>query len=314
MRSLLFATLLTLTPALAAPLAAQGTATYRVTFDATWSATTHPGGFPPNPHFSGLVGATHDASASLWVPGTLASEGIEVMAETGAKGPLLAEIGALRTEGRAGAVLSSGGVGLSPGAVALTFEASEAHPLVSLVTMLAPSPDWFVGVHGLDLREGDGWTGEVAVPLFVYDAGTDSGPSYTSPDQDTDPAAPVAVIGDAPFSAGGEPIPVGTFTFELLTSTSAEDGVDAGTFALSHPAPNPAAERSRVTLRVGTAQRVRVEVFDLLGRRALVLHDGPLAAGQRAFEVATDALAPGAYVVRARGAEGTATRRLTVTR
>ena len=314
MRPLLSATLLLLVPAFAAPLAAQGTATYRVTFEATWSAATHPDGFPPNPHFSGLVGATHDASASLWAPGALASDGIEAMAETGAKGPLLAEIEALRADGRADAVLSGGGVGLSPGAVALTFDVAAAHPYVSLVTMLAPSPDWFVGVHGLDLREADGWAGEVVVPLFVYDAGTDSGAAYTSPDQDTDPAEPIEPIDEAPFSAGGEPIPVGTFTFELLTSTSTEADAKADAFTLSHPTPNPAADRARVTLHVGRTQAVRVEVFDLLGRRALVLHDGPVTAGRRTFEVAADALAPGAYVVRAHGAEGTATRRLTVTR
>ena len=31
---------------------------------------------------------------------------------------------------------------------------SEDRPVVSVVSMLAPSPDWFVGVAGLDLRDG----------------------------------------------------------------------------------------------------------------------------------------------------------------
>ena len=300
--------------ALGASASAQSTATYRVTFDATWSAQTHPAGFPPNPHFSGLVGATHDGTASLWADGALASTGMEVMAETGAKGALLAEIETLRTAGQADAALSGDFVALSPGAVSMTFEVTEAHPLVSLVTMLAPSPDWFVGVHDLALFSGGVWTEGVAVPLFVYDAGTDSGPTYTSPDQDTDPAAPIGLITEVPFSVGGEPIPVGQFTFTLLTSTPTEAATEARTFALSHFAPNPATDRARVTLHVGTAQAARVEVFDLLGRRALVLHSGALPAGARTFELETAALAPGAYVVRARGAQGTATRRLTVSR
>ena len=69
-----------------------------------------------------------------------------------------------------------------------------------------------------------------------------------------------------------------------------------------------------MTLEVGTAQAVRVEVFDLLGRRALVLHDGALPVGRRLFQLDADALAPGAYVIRAQGASGSATRRLTVMR
>ena len=37
------------------PAAAQEEARYRVTFEAGWSAASHPEGFPGNPHFSGLV-------------------------------------------------------------------------------------------------------------------------------------------------------------------------------------------------------------------------------------------------------------------
>jgi hypothetical protein len=44
--------------------------------------------FPPNPHFSGLIGATHNAAAHLWEEGETATPGIEKMAETGAKSPL----------------------------------------------------------------------------------------------------------------------------------------------------------------------------------------------------------------------------------
>ena len=74
---------------------AGGDARYRVTFQATWSAETHPTNFPANPHFSGLVGATHNENNRIWQRGKLASDGIELMAETGGKSQLLAEIDAL---------------------------------------------------------------------------------------------------------------------------------------------------------------------------------------------------------------------------
>ena len=52
------------------------TASYKVTFTATWSAATHPTSFPPNPHFSGLIGGAHNASVTFWEAGSTASVGI----------------------------------------------------------------------------------------------------------------------------------------------------------------------------------------------------------------------------------------------
>ena len=45
---------------------------YTVEFESTWSANTHPTDFPSNPHFSGLVGGTHDNSVTFWETGQLA--------------------------------------------------------------------------------------------------------------------------------------------------------------------------------------------------------------------------------------------------
>ncbi len=39
-----------------------------------------------------------------------------------------------------------------PGSTSLDFELTEDFPLVTLVAMIAPSPDWFIGVRNLDLR------------------------------------------------------------------------------------------------------------------------------------------------------------------
>ena len=293
-----------------APLAvAQSTATYRVTFESTWSAATHPDGFPPNPHFSPLIGASHDATATLWADGELASDGIEQMAETGGTSILRTEAETLIDQNRGLAVLAGGGIGLSPGSVSLTFEVTEDFPLVSLVSMLAPSPDWFVGVHGLDLFEDGAWLPERTVDLFVYDAGTDSGPNYTSPNQDANPPEPITRIVDAPFAVNGT---VGTFTFTLLDVTSSEDAAPATAFALAAPTPNPAATRTTLRLQLGTAQPVRIEVFDLLGRRVATLHDGVLAAGSHPFDLDVRTLPSGIYFARVQGAETQATRRFVV--
>ncbi|MFG0318805.1 MAG: spondin domain-containing protein, partial [Planctomycetota bacterium JB042] len=200
--------------ATAGDLPATDAAEYRVTFLASWSATTHPTDFPTgSAHFSGLVGATHDAQVSFWAPGQLASPGIESMAETGSKSLLLGEVAAAFAAGSVESALSGGGIGPSPGSVAMTFSVSQSHPRVTLVSMIAPSPDWFVGVHDLDLFAGGDWVDLLAVPLAPYDAGTDDGPTFLSPNADTNPARPIAEITGHPFT--GTP-PLGRFLFERI--------------------------------------------------------------------------------------------------
>jgi hypothetical protein len=193
--------------------AASPTAHYELTFDATWSETTHPGDFPPNPHFSGLIGGTHAATAAFWQPGGLASAGIERMAEQGQQQTLGSEIDQAVDEGTAELVIFGGGIGSSPGSVRVQFTVSRSFPQLTLVSMLAPSPDWFVGVEGLTLLDGSQWTQNLVIPLFVYDAGTDSGPSFLSADDDTDPQEPIIQIATGPLANG---VPVGTFTITRL--------------------------------------------------------------------------------------------------
>lgn len=203
---------------------AQGTATYELTFTATWSADTHPEDFPPNPHFSGLIGATHNSNVVFWEPGQPASQGIRSMAELGSKGPLTAEVNQAYDQGTAFQVLDGPSIPVSPGVRRMTFEIIPQYPLVTITSMLAPSPDWFVGTRGLALLDNGRWVDSIAVDLFVYDAGTDSGPSFTSPNQATDPPENIARIQSGPFLVDGSVKPVGTFHFALQSIDLNSDG------------------------------------------------------------------------------------------
>lgn len=187
-------------------------ATYTVTFTSTWSEETHPASFPPNPHFSGLVGGSHNDQVTFWEIGDLATPGVESMAETGSKTLLISEVQAAIDAGNAGEVISGGGISPSPGSVASDFTVNRDYPLATIVSMVAPSPDWFVGVSGLNLFDGGAWVTEMTVTLWSYDAGTDSGTSYTSADDDTNPAEPIALIDTPPIGNG---VPVGEFVFTL---------------------------------------------------------------------------------------------------
>ncbi len=198
-------------------------ATYQVIFKTTWNETNFPTNFPSDRHFSGLIGATHNGQVRFWEMGQFATVGIEDMAEQGSKSELMNEIQTATDEGKAEFTLSGEGISSSIDEVSLGFKISETYPLVTLVSMLAPSPDWFVGVHDLNLYEGGTWIKEITVNLSVYDAGTDDGTQYTS--SDNEPASHGVItllssnVRDTDFLDGVNRINktyVGTFTFRRI--------------------------------------------------------------------------------------------------
>lgn len=193
---------------------ASDTALYSVTFSATWSAQTHPTDFPPGAHFSRLIGAVHNDSVTFWAVGDTASPGIEQMAETGGTELLTREIRA-EMPGDVLSVINGRQLGTSPASTTISeVLVTLDHPLITLVTMIAPSPDWFVGVAGQSLQNEFGqWLDEVVVVLYPYDSGTDDGPSYRSANADSSPRQPIRSLkGVSPFSDE----PIGTYTFTRI--------------------------------------------------------------------------------------------------
>lgn len=205
------------TPPPPPPPTAASTATYRVTFNATWSRASHPTDFPDNPHFSGLIGATHLESTRFWEVGAIASDGIKAMAERGRKTPLDQEIERAIANGTAEFLLSGGPIGRSPGSVTLDFEIGVNQPFVTLVAMVAPSPDWFVGVSALSLLVNGDWAQTLEIELFAYDAGTDGGRTFTSFNQPLEPRVPIFRIESGPLIQGSNGAPLGRFTFRRLS-------------------------------------------------------------------------------------------------
>ena len=195
--------------------AAQDTVEYAFEFIAEWSADTHPTSFPPNPHFSPVIGATHTSDTVLWAPGGIATHGIEVMAETGSPATLGNEVAGLIVLDQADQYLNLGGIGLSPNTRNGTITVTAPFDHLSLVTMIAPSPDWFVGIHSVDLRDGSAWARELIFDLDPYDSGTDAGADYTSANADITPHLPIANIASR-FPFTGSPR-IGTFRLTLLT-------------------------------------------------------------------------------------------------
>lgn len=65
---------------------------------------------------------------------------------------------------------------------------------LSLMVKMIPSPDWFVGVDSLNLCEGNQWKQEVTIDLQPYDAGTDSGFTFSSPNFPTSPLENITMV------------------------------------------------------------------------------------------------------------------------
>lgn len=203
-------------------------ARYQLEVVNTWSTATHPGNFPADAHFSWIAGATHDASVVFWEEGSLATPGVVQMAETGVTTQLVQEVDA--TPSGVGSTIDwpwwfcpTETVNPSCGPLVVEFDVDDAHPLVTLATMLGPSPDWFVGVSSLSLQQAGSWVPSLTVDLHPLDAGTRTANVFALFGPQNMPPEVISAITAATGQRIG-PGSLGTFTFTLLDADS--DGVD----------------------------------------------------------------------------------------
>ena len=132
------------------------TARYKLTFESAWSELTHPVDFPasePNiARFSPVAGLTHNESVRLFEEGDLATQGLINISQTGSRDPLDSELANIINRGDGQFYIESATrVRPSPDTISTTFEISASHPLVSVTSMIAPSPDWIVALRDLNL-------------------------------------------------------------------------------------------------------------------------------------------------------------------
>ena len=207
---------LSLTPPVSAPVSVfASTAIYAIEFQGDWTAAATPDGVPGGAHFSRLIAAVHDAGVTFLRSGGAATAGIESMAETGGTSVLRSEV--TNAGPNAAGVVRGGTNSIGPTATqSLTVTLTTEHPLVTLVTMVAPSPDWFVGVSGLSLLDpGGNWLSSQGVRLYPWDAGTENGDEFSLSNPATSPRGVITSIrGTGKFST--ESIATVTFTLESV--------------------------------------------------------------------------------------------------
>ena len=199
-----------------AAASADGGAVYSVTFTGVWTADVTPDGMPDGAHFSPLIGAVHNAAVAFLEAGGKATPGIESMAERGRTAALTEEIEAAGENALRVLVKDSG----SGATGSSSFEAVTVtvdHPRITLLSMIAPSPDWFVGVFALSLRDAEGgWVENLTVDLFPWDAGTEEGDGLSFDNAATSPQGTITGFrGMGPFSDA----PIATLTFTRSDGT-----------------------------------------------------------------------------------------------
>lgn len=119
-------------------------------------------------YFTPALAVSHKAGQPVFSPGHAASAELEAVAEGGDTGPLAAMLGSSEDTWD---IASADGL-LAPGeSVTLDLNARKNFRYVSLVSMLIPTNDAFIGLSGFKLPKKSGRPEVVMVPAF--DAGTE---------------------------------------------------------------------------------------------------------------------------------------------
>lgn len=93
---------------------------------------------------------------------------------------------------------------------------------------------------------------------------------------------------------------------------STDDSSSPEVASLSAAYPNPVITETAFTLNLPNASEVTIELFDILGRRVSLLHDGLVQSGATSFTINSTHLAAGTYILRAIAMDFEGVQRITV--
>ncbi|MBT8288146.1 MAG: spondin domain-containing protein [Bacteroidia bacterium] len=279
----------------------QSMARYTFAFTSTWNSTDH-GTLPGSAHWSDLVGATHNNNITFWEPGQLATQGIEDVAELGSNTNFNSEVNTAIGNGDADQWLQAS---FSPfaaisSATLSNIIVSSDFPLLTLASMVAPSPDWFVGVSGFSLLDtGGNWKPMVTTDMFVYDAGTEDGTTYSTSNPDSNPQVDIfSRVNMTPFNDQR----IGYLTImldEVLNVPESDFDRSVRIY------PNPVTDVIHIYNPLGH-DIARISIYDMIGNRVSELT--PLS-NDTYFPVNRNGLNSGLYLIAIQHENGSVSTR-----
>jgi len=155
-------------------------ALYRITFQPNFTSEFHPTDYPNNANFIKPILVSHNSNTTIFEEGTLASSGLKLYAEDGDATTLITEHSSGGDTNTTTIVQGTTDVGPTETKV-YNINVTPNATLISFITKLSPSPDWFLGVDSINILNSDNTlVDNIGFKLYVIDAGTDAGETYTS--------------------------------------------------------------------------------------------------------------------------------------
>jgi hypothetical protein len=124
---------------------------------------------------------------------SLATKGVENVAETGNTTVAMNEVDSMIFNKKALSLILFTPPGATTSKKASLF-CNSNYTQVSMVSMIAPSPDWFIGLSSFNLYTNKKWIADTTIQLYVHDAGTEEGDIFGYNNPATDPQQPVQLL------------------------------------------------------------------------------------------------------------------------
>lgn len=277
---------------------------YNITFQSTWNATDH-SSIPDGAHWSDLIMIYHSTPNQFLEFGQNASLGIKNLAELGDNTELYNEVGAAGNAGTAGQITVIPFT--TPNNATVTAEEQvvlcQDFRYMTILSMVAPSPDWFIAANSIEIISStNGWVDYLELDVYAYDAGTDDGTNYDSPNS---PNTPVGISLVSGFPINGNKI--GTIIIDFETQVLSTPNFEATKgFKMS---PNPS--KGRVTITGDNISNLEsIKVYNILGS---LVKDNKINVIDNSLDLNLSSLNKGIYLVKLNTKNGeTTTQKLII--
>jgi len=134
--------------------------------------------------YSPLAGVSHSNRISLFTIRGFASKAVELIAEQGVNSLFIRKAKFIRWKtGEVRSVVDAGAPTMPGTATVLRLSVDCRNPSLTVIGMIAPSPDWIVQINNFltyDLSDGE-FIKYAAGDLIAYDSGVDDGNQFTPP-------------------------------------------------------------------------------------------------------------------------------------